>query len=109
MDAALKTCFLIKAYRQIFRQKSSFKLHSNATEWETGATAMGQGKTTVTPMHMAMITSAIANGGVLMEPYLVDEVENADGGAVSMHNPKSAGELMTTAEAAKLESLCRRS
>ena len=85
--------------------KSSFKLDSNATEWETGATAIGQGKTTVTPMHMAMITSAIANGGVLMEPYLVDEVENADGGAVSMHNPKSAGELMTTAEAAKLGEL----
>lgn len=85
--------------------KSSFNLASDATDWETGATAIGQGRTTVTPMHMAMITSAIANGGVLMEPYLVDEIENADGGAVSIHNPKSVGEMMTTAEAAKLSEL----
>lgn len=82
--------------------KSSFNLTEDATDWEIGATAIGQGKTTVTPMHMAMLTSAIANGGVLMEPYLVDGVQNADGGGVSIHNPKSYGELMTTEEASKL-------
>lgn len=82
--------------------KSSFSLSEDATDWEVGATSIGQGKTTVTPMHMAMLTSAIANGGVLMEPYLVDGVQNADGGGVSIHNPKSYGELMTTAEASKL-------
>lgn len=82
--------------------KSSFNLSEDATDWEIGATAIGQGKTTVTPMHMAMLTSAVANGGVLMEPYIVDGVQNADGGGVSIHNPKSYGELMTTAEASKL-------
>ena len=29
-------------------------------------TSIGQGKTLVTPLHMALITSAIANDGVLM-------------------------------------------
>ncbi len=36
-------------------------------------TAMGQGKTQVSPYHMALITSAMANGGTLMRPYLVDQ------------------------------------
>ena len=37
-------------------------------------TAMGQGETPVSPYHMALITAAVANGGTLMEPYLVDSV-----------------------------------
>ena len=37
-------------------------------------TAIGQGNTLVSPMHMALITSSIANGGVLMKPYLIDKV-----------------------------------
>ncbi len=41
-------------------------------------TAMGQGEK-VSPYHMALITSAIANGGKLMKPYLVDKVTNASG------------------------------
>ena len=40
-------------------------------------TAIGQGNTLVSPMHMALITSSIANGGVLMKPYLIDKVQNA--------------------------------
>ena len=39
------------------------------TSWMT---AIGQGKTLVTPLHMALVVSAIANDGVLMKPYLID-------------------------------------
>ena len=39
-------------------------------------TAIGQGETQVSPYHMAMIVSAIANGGILMKaltwPALAD-------------------------------------
>ena len=31
--------------------------------------SIGQGTTLVSPMHMAMITSAVANNGELMKPY----------------------------------------
>jgi peptidoglycan glycosyltransferase len=51
--------------------------------------AIGQGTTQITPLHLNMITSAIANGGVLMKPYLVDHVENVDGTIVKQFNPDS--------------------
>ena len=35
---------------------------------------IGQGEVLVTPLHMAMISGAVANGGNMMQPYLVDEI-----------------------------------
>ena len=40
---------------------------------------IGQGKVLVTPLHMAMITGAVANGGVMMKPTLVREITSATG------------------------------
>lgn len=59
--------------------KSSFALSGDAGDSIRMETAIGQGKTLVTPMHMAMIASAIANDGVLMNPYVVDHTENYEG------------------------------
>lgn len=42
-------------------------------------TAIGQGKTLVSPLHMAMLVSAVCNDGVAMRPYLVEEVINYKG------------------------------
>ena len=42
-------------------------------------TAIGQGKTLVSPLHMAMLVSAVCNDGVVMRPYLVEEVINYKG------------------------------
>ncbi len=50
-------------------------------------TAIGQGNTLVSPMHMALITSAIANDGLLMKPYLIDKVTNAGGDTIRTENP----------------------
>lgn len=41
--------------------------------------AIGQEALTVTPLHMAMVAAAIANGGVMPPPHLVLKKENADG------------------------------
>ncbi len=37
-------------------------------------TGVGQGKLLVTPMHMALIAGAVANGGVMREPQLIKQV-----------------------------------
>ena len=50
---------------------------------------IGQGNTLVSPMHMALITSAIANGGELMKPYLIDSVVSSDGETVKTTEPES--------------------
>lgn len=49
-----------------------------------------------------MIVSAIANGGKLMKPYLVDKITNYAGTTVKKYMPESYKELMTSSEAAQL-------
>ena len=66
-------------------------------------TAMGQGKTQVSPYHKALITSAIANGGTLMKPYLVDSVTNNAGNVIEKTKPEKYKDLMTSKEAAQLK------
>lgn len=86
--------------------KSRFDLSSNDSDWLVGATSIGQGNTQVTPLHMAMLASAIANGGNLMEPYMVDSTETADGERrTNKFLPESYGQIMTTKEADMLGEL----
>lgn len=84
-------------------KKSSFTVTENTSNAEIMMTAMGQGNTTVSPYHMALIVSAIANGGTLMEPYLVEKVTNYTGTEISKNVPKSYKKLMTSEEAAQLK------
>lgn len=45
-------------------------------------TGFGYGKTQVTPLHMTMVTSAIANNGLMMKPRIVDKITNKEGDTV---------------------------
>ncbi len=83
--------------------KSSFVLDQNSPTSEIMMTAMGQGRTTVSPYHIALITQAVANGGTLMDPYLVDSVTNYTGTEVRRNVPKSYARLMTSDEASQLK------
>jgi peptidoglycan glycosyltransferase len=67
--------------------KSSFTLTDNSPDGLVMQTAIGQGETLVTPLHMALLTSAIANNGVLMKPYVVDHTENESGVVVKSYAP----------------------
>ena len=79
--------------------QSSFSLKKDSSDGERMTTAIGQGDTLVTPLHMAMITSAVANSGMLMKPYLVSRVETSEGNLVQETNPEILAELMTVDEA----------
>ena len=68
-------------------------------------TSIGQGRTQITPIHLNMITSAIANNGVLMKQYVIDRVESAEGSVVKTFQPESYGSLMTEEEAAILREM----
>ncbi|MGN1266846.1 MAG: peptidoglycan D,D-transpeptidase FtsI family protein [Dorea sp.] len=83
--------------------KSVFSLSKNDGNVAKMVTAMGQGTTQVSPYHMALITSAIANGGVLMKPYLIDSVTNYTGSIIDQNKPEEYKELMTSDEAAQLK------
>ena len=78
---------------------SLFYIDENSRPDELPQTVIGQGDTKITPLHNAMIVSAIANGGVLMKPYLISAIENDDGSKVKKFKSKSCGSLITSDEA----------
>ncbi|MFC1627781.1 penicillin-binding protein 2 [Gemmatimonadota bacterium] len=58
--------------------------------------AIGQGEILVTPLQMACLTAAIANGGALVTPYLVaftEQPANGDRTAISQTPPRIIGAL----------------
>ena len=56
-------------------------------------TGFGYGKSQITPLHMAMITSAIANNGKMMQPRLVKKIVDKDGKVVSERKAKVLSEV----------------
>jgi peptidoglycan glycosyltransferase len=46
---------------------------------DIGRVAIGQERLQVTPLQMAMVAAAVANGGQLMTPHLVDRIVRKDG------------------------------
>lgn len=83
--------------------KSSFVLSEEDLSSAVMETSIGQGKTLVTPLHMALITSAIANDGVLMTPYVIDHTTDNEGNPVEQYEPKEYQTLFTAEEAAILQ------
>lgn len=77
---------------------SQFALDSDSSDGEEMTTAIGQGNTLVTPLHMALLTSTVANGGIMMKPYVVDRIQSYDGNVVSRTKPAKYKRLMTTEE-----------
>jgi peptidoglycan glycosyltransferase len=82
--------------------ESSFSMTVDCDEAMVMQTSIGQGETLISPLHSCMIASAIANGGVLMKPYLVSEVRSTDGTYSNTFEPQQYGELLTKDEAAAL-------
>ena len=85
--------------------ESKFNLKKDDGDAAIAMTAFGQGKLQVSPYYMAMLTSSIANNGILMKPYLpylVDQITSAQGETVEKYVPESYKELMTSEEAAQL-------
>lgn len=82
--------------------KSSFIIDGDSPADAIPQTAIGQGDTTITPIHNAMIMCAIANGGILKKPYLVDSIKNADGALVKKIKSSETKELMSYKESETL-------
>lgn len=68
-----------------FDQEFSLPLQSSASTYpknlspdKTGLTGFGQGDVRATPLQMAMVAAGIANGGVVMNPRMVDQVVGDD-------------------------------
>ena len=85
--------------------KSSVIVNENVSDSDVMQASIGQGTDSITPLHMNMITCAIANDGILMKPYLIDHVENDNGSVIKQFSDDAYGRLMTDNEAEKLTQL----
>lgn len=70
-----------------------------------GMSSMGQKDVAVTPLQNAMVAAAIANGGVVMQPYLVDRLEGPDLADLSVTAPAEQRRAVSPQIAAKLTDL----
>ncbi len=85
--------------------KSKLVVNADTSDSDILQASIGQGTTQITPLHLNMITCAIANGGTVMKPYLVDYVKNNEGTVIKQFSPDSYKELLTQTEAAVLTEL----
>ncbi|WP_422123604.1 penicillin-binding transpeptidase domain-containing protein [Planococcus sp. X10-3] len=91
-----------------FGQKTGIDLPGEATgkiladrEINKLTTSFGQGST-VTPIQMIQASTAFANDGVMMKPYIIDEIKNRDTGEVTVKGePQQAGQPIS-AETARI-------
>ncbi len=74
---------------------------------DLGRTAIGQANLAVTPMQMAMVVSAIANDGKLMEPRLTSKVVNNDGQTVAAIHPQEYDQVIAPKYASQLQVMMR--
>ena len=65
-------------------------------------TSIGQGGTLVTPMHIALVTQAIANGGTMMRAQEVVKKRNYQGMLIKEYKPEEYKKIMTEGEAREL-------
>jgi peptidoglycan glycosyltransferase len=61
---------------------------------DIGRIGIGEGGVTTTPLQMAMVASAVANGGRLMRPHLTSRVVNPDGVTVRTIQPTLYSQVM---------------
>ncbi|WP_053848150.1 penicillin-binding protein 2 [Streptomyces sp. NRRL B-24085] len=67
--------------------------------------SIGQYNTRATPLQMAMVSAAVANGGQIRTPYLVERTTTAGGSVVATAAPRPVRQAMEPATAAVLKEL----
>lgn len=73
-----------------------------------GRTAAGFGEVYLSPVHAALISAAIANGGKMMRPYVVERLEDSRGRTVYQASPEPLGEVTPEAIARQVAQMMER-
>ncbi|MES2201855.1 MAG: penicillin-binding protein 2 [candidate division FCPU426 bacterium] len=84
---------------------AAWKENTQSMPWFPGNTIMmsiGQGYLQVTPLQMATVAAAIANGGTLWKPHLVSRVTSPEGELVSEVKPQKMGQVALSPETLRL-------
>lgn len=91
---------------ELANNAAGFSLDGGSNAWAVAQTAIGQGKTQITPLLSAMVTAAIANDGVMMQPYILDGIWFKDT-RLMQFEPVVYGAVMSREEAQILRRMMR--
>ena len=72
---------------------------------QLGLSSFGQFDDRVTVMQIAMMSAAVANGGMMMKPNLIETVLSSNLAALSTPSPSQLGSPMSTATSAKVRDM----
>lgn len=84
---------------------SEWKLKTMGEKWYPGETisiAIGQGYNLITPIQMATMISAVANGGTRYRPALIKKIESVNGKVIYQFKPEVLGILPARPSTLKL-------
>lgn len=82
-------------------------LPNDETGIDAARVAIGQERLAVTPLQMALVAAAIANGGALRPPYLVSRVRDRGGNTVREGRPDPAVQVTTPDVASAVSAMMR--
>ncbi|MFJ3707787.1 penicillin-binding transpeptidase domain-containing protein [Streptomyces sp. NBC_01387] len=77
---------------------------SGMDQAQTALTGIGQFDVTATPLQMAMVSSTLANGGVLTTPHMVSKVTDGDGNTLQSYGKPASRRIVSQSTAAQLRS-----
>ena len=72
---------------------------------DVGRMGIGQDKLSVTPLQMAEVAAAVANGGKLMKPHMTDRIVDTDGRTVDRIKPEVQSTVMKPSTASALTAM----
>ncbi|MDQ3821858.1 MAG: penicillin-binding protein 2 [Actinomycetota bacterium] len=101
----LETPLNERAPSGLYRKGELFDPDQPQFQVDPGRLAFGQERLQVTPLQMAMVVAAIANGGSVMRPYVVDRVVAPDGSIVSRTRPEKLGQAVSARTASQVASM----
>jgi peptidoglycan glycosyltransferase len=87
------------------RRSGDEVLPNDDPDEDTARLAIGQEQLAVTPVQMAMVAGAIANGGTAMAPRLMTRIVDRGGSLVQRGEPEELGQVMSPSNAAELASM----
>lgn len=88
-------------------KQSTYVLNGDTDPGMIPQTVIGQGDTLLTPLHNAMIISAIANDGVLVKPMLIDSLTDFTGHTVKTYRSDNYGTLISKKNARVMQEYLR--
>ncbi|GJF21285.1 peptidoglycan D,D-transpeptidase FtsI family protein [Streptomyces sp. HO565] len=103
LETAKKFGFTEEQFVPVRSSASVFSDDMNDSQ--VALSSIGQFNTAATPLQMAMVTSAIANNGTLMKPYMVDELQAPNLDTIEKTDPQEMSKPLSPENAQILQSM----